>query len=201
MRRGSHIKIKRQQVDEVFLNFFDGEPEVQYDDDLMSMDDTGDRGRLIERIYREIGPELLAFFQRRHGSRETAEDLLQETFAAVMKHPDRLLRAGSSRAYLFGVARNLSADCYRRFHPTDEPPAEISGDAEAPADPRLAVMREGIQRLGVASRQVLELRLRRELSYEEIAAVLGVPVGTIRSRLHQAVRQLREEMKDSDYEP
>ena len=68
------------------------------------------------------------------------------------------------------------------------------------ADPRLDVMREGIERLHAASRQVLELRLQRELSYEEIATTLRVPVGTVRSRLHHAVRQLREHLKNSPYE-
>jgi len=164
------------------------------------MDNTGDDARMMENIYREMGPELLAFFQRRHGSPQTAEDLLQETFAAVMEHPDRLRRADSPRAYLFGVARNLSAEMHRRSHPAEELPAEPPMEEEEPADPRLEVMREGIARLNAASRQVLELRLQRELSYEEMAATLGVPVGTVRSRLHHAVRQLREHMKKSDYE-
>lgn len=81
------------------------------------MDNTGDHAKMMEKIYREFGPELLAFFRRRHGSPETAEDLLQETFAAAMKNPDRLLRADSPRAYLFGMARNLSAEMHR--HPSD----------------------------------------------------------------------------------
>ena len=164
------------------------------------MGDANDRGQRMENIYREIGPELLSFFQRRHGSSETAEDLLQETFAALMKHPERLWQADSPRAYLFGVARNLSAELHRRSHPMEELPAEPQMNEEAPADPRLEVMREGIARLNAASRQVLELRLDRELSYEEMAAALGVPVGTIRSRLYHAVRRLREHLKSSDYE-
>lgn len=159
------------------------------------MDNTDDRGHSIESIYREIGPELLAFFRRRHGSPQTAEDLLQETFAAVMKNPERLLQADSPRAYLFGVARNLSAETFRRSHPTEELPAEAHAGDEVPADPRLEAMRDGIARLNAASRQVLELRLLQELSYEEMAAALGVPVGTVRSRLHHAVRQLRERLK------
>jgi RNA polymerase sigma-70 factor (ECF subfamily) len=164
------------------------------------MDNSGDDASKLEDIYREVGPDLLAFFRGRHGNAQVAEDLLQETFAAVMKNPDRLLQADSPRAYLFGVARNLSAELYRRSHPTEELPEEPTMDAEAAADPRLEVMREGIERLSAASRQVLELRLQRELSYEEMAATLGVPVGTVRSRLHHAVRQLRENLKTSHYE-
>ncbi len=168
---------------------------------MKTLDNTGERGRLIENIYREMRPELLAFFQWRHGNPHSAEDLLQDTFAAVMKNPDRLLRADSPRAYLFGVARNLSAEKSRRSYPTEELPAEPQLDGEEPADPRLAVMHEGIVRLNAASRQVLELRLHEELSYKEIAVALGVPVGSVRSRLHHAVRQLREHLKNSDYEP
>jgi RNA polymerase sigma-70 factor (ECF subfamily) len=164
------------------------------------MDNTGDHAKMMEKIYREIGPELLAFFRRRHDSPQTAEDLLQETFAAAMKNPDRLLQADSPRAYLFGMARNLSAEMHRRSHPTEELPEEPPMDEAETADPRLDVMREGIARLNAASRQVLELRLQRELSYEEMAATLGVPVGTVRSRLHHAVRQLREHLKNNDYE-
>lgn len=48
------------------------------------MDNTGDHAKMMEKIYREIGPELLAFFRRRHDSPQTAEDLLQETFAAAI---------------------------------------------------------------------------------------------------------------------
>jgi RNA polymerase sigma-70 factor, ECF subfamily len=164
------------------------------------MDNTGDKARSMENIYREFGPELLAFFRRRHSSPEIAEDLLQETFAAVMKNPDRLLQADSQRAYLFGVARNLSVETYRRSHPTEELPEEPPMDEAETADPRLDVMREGILLLNAASRQVLELRLQHELSYEEMAATLGVPVGTVRSRLHHAVRQLRDHLRKSNYE-
>ena len=117
-----------------------------------------------------------------------------------MKNPGRLLEADSPRAYLFGVARNLSAEAYRRAHPTEELPEEPPMDETETADPRLDVMKEGITRLNAASRQVLELRLQREFSYEEMAAALGVPVGTIQSRLHHAVRQLREHLRKSGYE-
>jgi RNA polymerase sigma-70 factor (ECF subfamily) len=164
------------------------------------MDQSGDDARKLESIYREIKPELLAFFRNRHGSPQTAEDLLQETFAAALKNPTRLLQADSPRAYLFGIARNLSVEMYRRSRPTEELSEEPPMVQQEAADARLDAMREGIERLNTVSRQVLELRLQRELSYEEMAAALGVPVGTVRSRLHHAVRQLREHLKNSHYE-
>lgn len=123
-----------------------------------------------------------------------SEDLLQETFANVMKHPERLLEAESPRAYLFGIARRVSADTFRRLHLTEPLGDETSFESQT-EDPRLAVMREAIERLEPTFRQVLELRLRRELSYEEMANALGIPVGTVRSRLHHAVKALSERMK------
>jgi RNA polymerase sigma-70 factor (ECF subfamily) len=164
------------------------------------MDYQGEHDRMMEKIYREFGPDLRAFFQRRHASREVAEDLVQETFAAVMKNPERLEQADSPRAYLFGVARNLSAEAYRRFRPTEELSEDAAIEEAAEADPRIEAMREGILGLDVAFRQVLELRLQREMSYEETAAALGVPVGTVRSRLHYAVRHLREHLRRNSYE-
>lgn len=159
------------------------------------MDETAEHAWLTEKIYREVGPDLLAFFRRRHESPQVAEDLLQETFAVVLKDPERLLRADSPRAYLFGVARNLSTDLWRRSQRAEELPTEPKSDLDESADARLELMREAIARLNPASRQVLELRLQGEFSYEEIAATLEVPIGTVRSRLHHAVRQLRQQLK------
>ena len=154
----------------------------------------------VESAYREVGPFLLAYFQRRHGNPQTAQDLLQETFAAVLRSPDRWRQAQSPRAYLFGVARNLSADFFRRCHPAEELPPESPAAEPSLSDPRLEQMRAAIGQLNAASRQVLELRLQRELSYEAMAEFLRVPVGTVRSRLHHAVRQLREHMQRQIYE-
>lgn len=159
------------------------------------MDLTGSKDRRIEVIYQETKGDLLAFFLRRHGSAETAEDLLHTTFAAALKRPERLLQAESARAYLFGIARNLSADWHRRKLPAEELKAEPASVAAAEADERLEAMREAIHALNPAWRQVLELRLRDEMSYEEIAARIGLPIGTVRSRLHHAVRQLRNDLR------
>jgi RNA polymerase sigma-70 factor (ECF subfamily) len=148
----------------------------------------------LDKLYRATGPQLLAWLNRRHGDAALAEDLLQETFAAALRHPDRLWQAVSVRAYLFGIARNLSAEATRRARPNAELPDDLPATPDTPADPRLGLMREAISGLEPPLREVLELRLGPELSYEEIAAALAVPVGTVRSRLHHAVRRLRESL-------
>lgn len=148
----------------------------------------------VANLYRETGPLLLAWFGRRHGNQQTAEDLLQETFAAVMRRPHLALGSDSPRAYLFGIARHLSANAHRRQRPFEILPGDEASATAAPRepeDPKLAAMREAIGRLDPSLREVLELRLQAELSYEEIAAALEIPIGTVRSRLHHAVGRLR----------
>ena len=149
----------------------------------------------LERLYRQVGPDLLAYFRYRHGDTQSAEDLLQDTFVHAMKHPERILEADSPRAYLFGIARNLRLDAFRRQRPSEEMPAEIPTETKSEPDPRLENMREAIASLPAAQGEVLLLRLQQELSYEEIAQVLDIPIGTVRSRLHHAVQQLRQSLQ------
>jgi RNA polymerase sigma-70 factor (ECF subfamily) len=155
----------------------------------------GEGAEDLDRLYREVGPQLLAWLARRRGNPTAAEDLLQETFAAALRHPERLWRAVSQRAYLFGIARNLMVDSYCEMRATTSLPEDLAMEPEATVDPRVERMREAIGKLNPALREALELRLQAELSYEEIATALGVPVGTVRSRLHHAVKQLRQMME------
>jgi RNA polymerase sigma-70 factor (ECF subfamily) len=73
-------------------------------------------------------------------------------------------------------------------------PADVPLAPAAEADDRLDGLRRAVAALPQPQREAMELRLVDGLSYEEIAGVLDVPVGTVRSRLHNAVQRLREEM-------
>ena len=145
----------------------------------------------IEMLYRETGPSLLTYIRRRPALAPAADDLLQDTFVRALRRPDRLAASISPRAYLFGIARHVSQDALRRQKPAVELTETEAGPVET-EDARLEPMREAITRLPEAQREALQLKLQHELSYEEIAEVLGIPVGTVRSRLHHAVRMLRE---------
>jgi RNA polymerase sigma-70 factor (ECF subfamily) len=148
----------------------------------------------IERLYQAHGPALLAYLRRSFGGRggDAPEDLLQETFAQALRHRERLAAAVSPRAWLFGIARHVGLTAARRLRIVE--PIDEHRTAAKEDDPRLAAMREAIAALPPAMREALQLRLREGLSYEEIAQVLEIPLGTVRSRLHNAMRQLREAM-------
>ena len=148
----------------------------------------------IEELYEKHRGELLAYLSRRCPV-DAAHDLLHETFLQVLRH-GRLSAVTMPRAWLFGIARNTLARHYRE-QPVDPPDADLSNQATTSdgVDPRLATMHEAIARLSQELRETLGLRLEQELSYEEIAGVLDIPVGTVRSRLHTAVRHLRGALK------
>jgi RNA polymerase sigma-70 factor (ECF subfamily) len=144
----------------------------------------------LEALYHQHGPDLLAYLRHRFAADE-ADELLQETFTQAARNLERLTGADSPRAWLFGIARNVGLSARRKrrsVRPLDDEPAARLSTA---TDPRIERMREAIAKLGDIHREVIELRLGRDLSYEEIAAALRVPVGTVRSRLHHAMRQLR----------
>jgi RNA polymerase sigma-70 factor (ECF subfamily) len=153
----------------------------------------------ITHLYEKHAGELLAYFARRCPAAD-ANDLLHETFLQVIRHP-RLTSVTLPRAWLFGIARHILSRHYREettrllaAGPAAEN-AEPGGTREAiapAADPRLGMLRDAIEKLSPELRETLQLRLEQDLSYEEIAAVLEIPIGTVRSRLHMALRRLQE---------
>ena len=177
------------------MNFFGAALDVEGEHRRETMDEWIES---LAALYRAHGPDLLRYLRRSvggAGATPAPEDLLQETFVQAMRRADALSAVRSPRAWLFGIARNVALTAVRRsrpMQPLDLGAASAGRGEPADEDPRLESMRSAIARLPGTLREALELRLREELSYEEIAEVLGVPVGTVRSRLHHAVRRLRE---------
>ncbi|ACB74825.1 RNA polymerase sigma factor [Opitutus terrae] len=145
----------------------------------------------LEALYRDHSRALIAYFRQQRALAPQAEDLLQDTFVRAIRSLGRLCTSVSPRAYLFGIARHVSLDALR----SPRPPEPLLREPDAPASPaedaRLEFLRVAIARLPAAQRETLLLKLQHDLSYEEIAEVLAIPIGTVRSRLHHAVLQLR----------
>lgn len=153
---------------------------------------------LVEAAYRAHGAALLGYLRGFVRGFEAAEDLLQETFVQAIRHSERMAAAVSVRAWLFGVARHVALTHARRAHGMQSLPENVAARAEGAGDERVEAMRAAMRRLPDGQREALELRLRDGLSYEEIAQVLAIPVGTVRSRLHHAMRTLKEGTANSN---
>ena len=152
-----------------------------------------ERARELERLYREDGPAVWEYLRRRLPDAHAAEEVFQETFLAVAADRRGLAAALSARAWLIGIARNLVREHQRSAarHAATALDQERAGAVPPGEDQRLEAMRRAIARLPDVQREVLGLRLSQDLTYAEIAEVLAIPVGTVRSRLHQAVAALR----------
>jgi RNA polymerase sigma-70 factor, ECF subfamily len=185
--------VLRARYDEVIRVLNNGEK-----GDAATMDET----RLAE-LYARHGGHLLATLTRlANGDRGKAEDVLQETFVRAWRNPAALdCDPASCRRWLFTVARRIAIDHFRMVAAR---PKEISDEApegHVPAyDPYDEVvdavdMEVLIARLPRHHRDVLvELHLR-DRSIPETARVLSLPVGTVKSRRHHAVRALRKIME------
>jgi len=140
-------------------------------------------------IYRAHQAPVYRFALRMSGSPATAEDVTQEVFLALLGERDGYDEGrGALRSYLYGVARNQV--CKR----LERPPPPADREARPAASEDVAAVREAVQALPLAFREVVVLCELEGLSYEEAAAVCAVPVGTIRSRLHRARAQLAESL-------
>lgn len=160
----------------------------------------------LEQLFRDAAGDLSRYFSRRHGDAEVSRDLVQDTFVEMAKGLEKGACPESPRAYLFGIARHVSRAAWRRGYREREvllPGAQTEAAAESPApyDTRLELAREVIGTLAVSHREVLDLRFTHQLSYAEIAETLGIPVGTVRSRLHHALASVRSRLSDGTTAP
>lgn len=161
------------------------------------MSDLRDLGKKISQgdatafdvFYREQMPRLQAFLRQIVGSREAAEDVAQETFKQLWHgcsgfDPSR----GTLRSYLYGMGRKQAAEWWRKHRATEEMADDRSGLGTTESD---STVKDAFARLPEEQRTLLWLREVEGQSYSELAATLGIPVGTVRSRLFAAREALR----------
>lgn len=161
------------------------------DETLMLEFQRGSREAFEELFARYRGP-LYGFFRRRLNGDQRAEDLMQETFLAVIRASPRYEPRALVRTYLYGIAMNLLA-AERRKQFRDAPGGEIAPEpACADAAEVVLWIRQALEKLDDAEREILMLREYEQLSYSEIAELVNVPVNTVRSRLFRARMALKE---------
>jgi RNA polymerase sigma-70 factor (ECF subfamily) len=161
------------------------------DDQLMLEFQKGSHEAFAE-LFARYRDAIFGFFRRRVSSRARGEELSQEVFLAVLQAAARYEPRATFRTYLYGIAMNLLHAEWRksgretqRADDVPDPPVTENHDAGI-------WVRRAVAQLDAEQREVLLLREYEQLSYEEIAALLRIPVNTVRSRLFRARMALKD---------
>jgi len=169
---------------------------VEGDRDLVRRCRDGDPDawtELVERYSRYVYAIVVQGFRLPH---QDAEDVFQEVFAKAYEHLGRLRDDAALRPWLAQLTRNACLDRLR-IAPREEASAELEppglDDTLALLDDALAV-RAALSRLSGDCREVLDRSFARDESYRTIGAALGIPSGTIASRISRCLERLREEL-------
>lgn len=158
----------------------------------------------MTRLWQASYGRLRAYFMQRAGKAQEVDELVQECFLRAWKSWDQYGGRGSRKSWLFAIARHLLIDRIRRKGlPIQGGTEVIESTAQVPEqDAHRQSIYDLIEReiaaLPEILRDVMDLRYAGQLSYAEIAQTLGVPVGTVRSRLHRAITTIRMKVVPTD---
>ena len=153
------------------------------------------RSEQLRALHDEHAPALWRYVVWLCGDRELAEDVVQETLLRAWRRPIELDSDGASaRAWLFTVARNLVIDEFRSARSRHEsaamvPDRVIADQTDSVLDAWL--VSDALAQLSPEHRAVVVHAYYRGLSIAAIARILDIPEGTVKSRLHYALRAMR----------
>ncbi len=164
----------------------------------------GDR-RSFAILFSYYYPRVRAYLLRAGAAPAAAEELAQETMLRVWRKADTFdPGAGTPSTWVFVIARNLRIDRIRAdrsldaidLDPSEEPDAPPTGETVAIQKERGDRVREALGALSREQALIIELFYFEESPHAEIARRLGIPLGTVKSRLRLAVQRLRAELED-----
>lgn len=160
-------------------------------------------GLLYDRYYRILFNYLCGVL----GNRESAEDILQETFCTLVRKLDLYQPRGKFKPYLFRIAYNLAVDRIRKDGRTpgtatpflDDFYQEENNGNPLPEIEKTEILENtirAVQKLSPEQRQVLLLKHFSGLTFREISEIMGIPLNTALGRMHYAIRNLRKLLSD-----
>ena len=157
---------------------------------------------VFERLVRRWHQPVARFLFHLIGRAEPLPDLCQEVFVRVYEHRSRYRETGSFSAWLYRIALNVARDSLRRRRrePRSLGEEELAAEEHSPAvicerAERGRIVAQSIAELPEPLRVALVLRHYEEMSFEQIARLLGEPASTIKSRFGVALRRLRERLR------
>ncbi len=148
-------------------------------------------------LFEAFAPKIKSYHLRRGSSGPGAEDLAQETLMAVWRKADQFKpNATTAAGWIYAISRNLSIDQYRRERPREDTRIEVADD---PANPEqilrsaqvVTQLREALNALPIEQAEIMRRFFYREETHTQIAAGLGLPLGTVKSHIRRASFRLR----------
>ena len=173
----------------------------------------------FETLVEAVLGRLIGFFRRLGADPATAEDCAQDTLLKVYKARAKYTARAKFTTYLFHIARNHWIDVYRHrmvgprmvsaeaiSEGEDGHSREFEGPPNEPVGPAaskelVAALERAVGGLAQEQHEVFVLARVENLRYQEIGEILGIPVGTVKSRMHAAWRQIRASLKNDGIEP
>ena len=153
------------------------------------------RESALEQLMKRYHRVLLSFIH--HQTDLEAEDLYQETWIRVVRNAEKYDMNRKFSTWLFKIAANLCRDAHRRRRARIETVAlEAAARAHTPErDEAATELQAGINKLPEQDRELLALRYYQGFKETEVAEILDLPLGTVKSRTHQAVKRLKTMME------
>lgn len=174
------------------------------DQELMQRVSAGDESA-FEELIRRFQDQIFGYFRRNGAGVQDAEDLAQEVFVKIYRSSGSYVPTASFATFAFTVARNCWIDFIRRSKRRgtscefDETLLVVENEYDSPEERlrRQELEREvgaALARLPEKQRQTLILAEGQGLKYQEIARIMDIPVGTVKSRIFSAIKTLRESL-------
>ena len=149
---------------------------------------------VLTRVYEQFGKELYRYLSMLMGSRDRAEDIMQEVFLRLVRVEGKDPHALQSRAYLFRVARN---EAYRALGRRGRAATASQNHLLEMCDPNhgseseRVMLQEALLKLPEDQREVIHLKIHMNMTFDEIGQLTGVPLDTAASRYRYALDRLR----------
>jgi RNA polymerase sigma factor (sigma-70 family) len=169
-------------------------PSTHSDEELMSQVREG-AGEMLGILFDRYHAKLFNYYVRLTGNRTLSEDLVQDVFYRILRSRHTYRPGSPFKPWMYQVARNARNDVFRR-------PAEVEFE-EQMTEPILPndeladreqneLLRRALLQLTEEKREALLLSIHHEMKYREIAELLGCEVGTVKTRVFRALRELRQ---------
>lgn len=180
------------------------------DEDLIYRFQQGDNYAFDILVKRYKDP-LLNFVYRFLGDHTEAEDIVQETFLRLFKNKHYYKEIAKFSTWIYTIAGNLAKTELRKrrrrsffsisnFTGTDKdydiPDTDVSPEKQADSVLTDNIIQQAVNKLSPKFKEVIVLRDIQEFSYEEISEIVGIPLGTVKSRVNRARLKLQEDLKD-----